>query len=116
MHGFARTMEWTVESTSVDKDGNVSSRLVVDKAETLDLLQRDAGDLQRALQDAGLKTTDNGLSFSLRDQGFAGGGQNQDMPSPAQLFVPDSETPAVDPVLSGYGRLLTAGGGVDIRV
>src|SRR5262249_10328728 len=32
----------------VDKDGNVSSRLVVDKPETLDLLRRDAGDLQRA--------------------------------------------------------------------
>ena len=99
----------------VDRNGNVSSRLVVDRAETLDILRRDAGDLQRALQQAGLKTSDNGLSFSLRDQGFAGREQNQDSRNAARLFVPDPELAAAEPV-RGYGRLLVSGGGVDIRV
>ncbi len=52
----------------VDKDGNVTSRLTVERAETLDLLRRDAQQLERALQQAGLKTSDNALQFSLRDQ------------------------------------------------
>lgn len=36
----------------VDHDGNVTSRLTVDRADTYDLLRRDATDLERALQDA----------------------------------------------------------------
>ncbi|MGC2216559.1 MAG: hypothetical protein WA645_02695, partial [Pseudolabrys sp.] len=43
----------------VDHDGNVISRLTVDRADTYDLLRRDAAGLERALQDPGLKTTDN---------------------------------------------------------
>ena len=52
----------------VDRDGNVTSRMIADRSDTLDLLRRDASGLERALQDAGLKTADNGLQFSLRDQ------------------------------------------------
>ena len=52
----------------IDRDGNVSSRLVVERSETLDLLRRDATQLERALQKAGLKTADNALEFSLRQQ------------------------------------------------
>lgn len=55
----------------ISKDGAVTTHLVVEKAETLDLLQRDARALERALQDAGLKTSDDGLSFSLKDQSLA---------------------------------------------
>jgi flagellar hook-length control protein FliK len=103
----------------VHKDGQVTSRLVVEKAETLDLLRRDAPQLERALQDAGLKTSDNGLQFSLRDQGP--GGQNQawsdgGRSDAARLVVPDSDMPPVETVQSSYGSALRAGGGVDIRV
>ena len=53
----------------VDKNGQVTSRLFIEKSETLvDLLRRDAPQLQQALQDAGLKTSDSSLQFSLRDQ------------------------------------------------
>ena len=52
----------------VDRQGQVTSHLIVEKSATLDLLRRDAQQLERALQDAGLKTSDNGLQFSLRDQ------------------------------------------------
>ena len=40
----------------VDHAGKVTSRLVVERAETLDLLRRDAPQLERALQQAGLNT------------------------------------------------------------
>ncbi len=51
----------------VDQAGKVTSRLMVERAETLDLLRRDAPQLERALQHAGLNT-EGGLEFSLRDQ------------------------------------------------
>src|SRR5262249_12980508 len=84
----------------VDRDGRVTSRLVADRVETLDLLRRDAPELQRALQDAGLKTSDSGLQFSLRDQGF--GAQNQDTGNgradAARLVAPDPDMPTIDTV------------------
>ena len=54
----------------------VKAMVVVEKPETLELLQRDARILERALQDAGLKTNSGGLNFALNDQG--GSDQNQD--------------------------------------
>ena len=39
-----------------------------DKPETLDLLQRDARSLERALEQAGLRTDSGSLSFNLRGQ------------------------------------------------
>ena len=98
----------------VDRSGQVTSRLVVDKAETLDLLRRDAPELERALQQAGLKTGDNGLQFALRDQT---GGQNQAdgaRSGAARLVVADPEM--VETVPGGYGRSPRLGGGIDIRV
>ncbi len=100
----------------VDHSGHVTSRLVVEKAETLDMLRRDSGDLERALQQAGLKTSDNGLQFTLRDQSFAGRDDNGRAPAQSvRTVMPDPEIPASLDV-AGYGRILRAGGGVDIRV
>jgi flagellar hook-length control protein FliK len=97
----------------VDREGNVTSRLVVERTETLDLLRRDASQLERALQQAGLKTGDNSLQFSLRDQSSAR--HHDDNPNRARVIVPDSDLTAVD---TGriYGRMLGLGGGVDITV
>jgi flagellar hook-length control protein FliK len=99
----------------VDHDGNVTSRLTVDRADTLDLLRRDASGLERALQDAGLKTADNGLQFSLRDQSM-----NQQQPNNSsdvtQLVVSDETLPSIDNIPQNYGRLIGQGGGLDIRV
>jgi flagellar hook-length control protein FliK len=53
---------------AVDRDGHTTTSLIADHSDTLDLLRRDASGLERALQDAGLKTADNSLQFSLRDQ------------------------------------------------
>lgn len=50
----------------VGDDGITRATLSIDQPETLDLLQRDARGLERALQNAGLKTDSNSLSFDLR--------------------------------------------------
>ena len=98
----------------VDRGGNVTSRLTVERAETLDLLRRDAPQLERALQHAGLNT-EGGLQFSLRDQNFANREQSRRR-TPRRFIVPEDEPAAAEAALRGYGRLIGLGGGVDIRV
>jgi flagellar hook-length control protein FliK len=99
----------------VDGNGQVTSRLLVERTETLDLLRRDAGELERALQQAGLKTNENGLQFALRDQGFAGRNDTGTPPNTARLVIPDVDL-AVGETMQTYGRALRANGGIDIRV
>ena len=98
----------------VDKHGNVTSRLVVERAETLDLLRRDSTGLERALADAGLKTGDNGLQFSLRDQHAGGNAQRESghQGNFTRIAIPaDIQGPA-DAPLHRAARL----GGLDIRI
>ncbi|CAH1672705.1 Flagellar hook-length control protein fliK [Hyphomicrobiales bacterium] len=52
---------------SISDKGEVSAKLVVDRVETLHLLQRDARTLERAFEQAGLKPSDGGVDISLRD-------------------------------------------------
>jgi flagellar hook-length control protein FliK len=53
-----------------DADGKSHVTVTADKRDTLDMLQRDARSLERALADAGLKADSNSLSFNLRgDEG-----------------------------------------------
>jgi flagellar hook-length control protein FliK len=103
---------------NVDKQGNVTSHLVVERSTTLDMLRRDAPQLERALQDAGLKTGGDGLQFSLRDQGA--GAQNQSFQDnnaarTARVIIPTDDVPPVD-TARNYGRLYGLSGGLDIRV
>jgi flagellar hook-length control protein FliK len=104
----------------VDKNGQVTSRLFVEKSETLDLLRRDAPQLQQALQDAGLKTSDSGLQFSLRDQNPQQGRNNDnnsgDGQSPQRLVIAEDDAATANAAGRSYGRSLSASGGVDIRV
>ena len=106
----------------VDRHGNVTSHLTVEKPETLTMLRQDAPQLHRALNDAGLKTADGALQFSLSDQSTAnqnGGRQppDQNNPGPAQrLVIRNDDTPPVTLAERSYGRSLAARGGVDIRI
>ncbi len=52
----------------VMQDGRVTATVIADKADTLDMLQRDSRALERALQDAGLHTDSESLNFGLRDE------------------------------------------------
>ncbi len=60
---------------SIDSGGKAQAHLTADQPQTLDLLQKDASTLTRALRDAGLDVSQNGLNFSLRGQN---GGGNSD--------------------------------------
>jgi flagellar hook-length control protein FliK len=53
----------------MQNDLSVKATLVVDNEKTLETLQRDSRVLERALNDAGLKTDSNSLNFSLKQQG-----------------------------------------------
>lgn len=48
------------------RDGHVRATVSVEKPETLELLQRDARALEKALHDAGLRTDRNSLEFNLQ--------------------------------------------------
>ena len=101
----------------VDRDGQITSHLRVEKPETLSMLRQDAPQLQRALDDAGFKSGDGGLQFSLRDQSSSGRNNGNETSRNAQRLVisDDDAIPAVGAGRS-YGRLLGSSTGVDIRV
>jgi len=101
----------------VDRNGQVTSHLTVEKPQTLSMLQQDAPQLRQALDDAGLKTGNGGLQFSLRDQSSSGQNNGNQASGNAQRLV-ISEDDTVPAVVAGrsYGRMLGSNGGVDIRV
>ena len=80
-------------------DGDASGRLnivvLAERGETLDLLQRDAKQLEQALQEAGVRTQDQGLQFGLKGQGNAqteGEAQRQDAGESPSSADGDTET------------------------
>jgi flagellar hook-length control protein FliK len=75
----------------VDRNGQVTSHLTVEKPETLSMLRQDAPQLQRALDDAGLKTGNGGLQFSLRDQSSSGQNNGNETGRNAQRLVISNE-------------------------
>ncbi len=103
---------------NIDRDGNVTSRLIADRQDTLDLLRRDSSGLERALQDAGLKTSDNGMQFSLRDQSLSQqqNDGNKNGVDTADMIAQDDTLPTIDSPVQSYGRLAGRSGGLDIRV
>lgn len=53
---------------SFERDGSIKAHMSVEKPETLALLQRDAQQLERILQQSGLDLDENALSFDLQQQ------------------------------------------------
>ena len=103
----------------VDGSGQVRTHVTVDRADTLQLLQSQQPQLERALEQAGLKTAENGLQFTLRDQSFAGqnsgsGGQQYANHQAAPLVIPDIDAAPID-TAQIYARL-RLGNGLDISV
>ena len=52
-----------------DSAGRLQIVVLAERSETLDLLQRDARQLEQALQQAGIRTQEQGLQFGLQGQG-----------------------------------------------
>ena len=101
-------------------DGKVATHLIVDRPETLELFQRDARQLERALANTGLNTDQDGLSFSLKNQG-QGLGRNglEESGSHAEGFT-NNEGEDTEDIDAGPQPIpltrLTATNGVDIRI
>jgi flagellar hook-length control protein FliK len=62
---------------SFGDDNTVTGTVVADSKATLEMLSKDVGGLQRALQDAGLRVDDNSLQFALRGDGQNAFAQDQ---------------------------------------
>jgi len=107
---------------SISEDGEVSARMVVDRVETLHLLQRDARTLERAFEQAGLKPSEGGVDITLRDpsdqSGFRQGRQQDETPERTRGLAAGSERgednaiPAEPAPVRRFVRL----GGVDLSV
>jgi chemotaxis protein MotD len=97
----------------VDRNGEITSHVIADRPDTLDLLRRDSSSLERALQDAGLKTANNGLQYSLRDQSFGRNDQPTQTAATTHLIASDETNEPMPPV---YRVLAGARAGLDIRV
>jgi flagellar hook-length control protein FliK len=101
----------------VDRNGQVTSHLTVEKPETLSMLRQDAPQLQRQLDEAGFKTGNGGLQFSLRDQSSSGQDNGNETGRNAQrLVISDEDTIPAAVAGRTYGRMLGSSSGVDIRV
>ncbi len=102
----------------IDRSGQVTSHVTVERADTLQLLQSHQPQLEQALQQAGLKTAANGMQFTLQNQSFAGqngGGNNsanqQNSPRPV---IADPEVAPIGKA-QAYSRV-SVRSGIDIRV
>lgn len=95
-------------------DNRVIAVLSAERADTLELLQRDSRALERALQDAGLSTDSGSLSFSLE-----GGNGDDDEPfgpagTGADFFAHDADGDG-SATLAGYAQYI-GNDAIDIRV
>lgn len=106
---------------SISDKGEVSARLVVDRVETLHLLQRDARTLERAFEQAGLKPSDSGIDISLRDpsdqSAFRQHRQQEEAPQRSRPpSLAEAGDDAVLPTTPVPQRRLVRLGGVDLSI
>ncbi|MCZ8184268.1 MAG: flagellar hook-length control protein FliK [Beijerinckiaceae bacterium] len=76
----------------IKENGEVNASLVVDRVETLQMLRRDASTLQQAFEQAGLKQSADGLTFSLRGDGQSGQQQERGRQGSSQQGLDDIGT------------------------
>ena len=101
---------------SIDSSGKAQASLSADQPRTLDLLRTDASTLTRALRDAGLNVSQNGLNFSLRGQDRQNGGSGFAPRSGRASQLSLIATSAVGSVQGGANYQGPADGRLDIRV
>jgi flagellar hook-length control protein FliK len=96
----------------IGTDGRIQAVFAADKPGTVEMLQRDARELERSLQDAGLRADSGSLSFNLRGEqqqdknspGFAGGASAANG-GEALPDVPAAVTQVYSNTAAGNGRL-----------
>ena len=82
-----------------DRSGTINTVIAADRPQTLELLRRDAGGLERALQDAGFKTDGSSLSFNLQGDQRQQYQNQQNNPGPAAW---QAATPVADEAERSY--------------
>jgi flagellar hook-length control protein FliK len=101
---------------SIDAAGKTSAHLSADQPQTLDLLQKDASSLTRALRDAGLDVSQDGLNFSLRQQSHDGGAGDRSNGRGTSRAFSLTATAAIDASPTSASWRGAADGRLDIRV
>lgn len=106
----------------ISDKGEVSAKLVVDRVETLHLLQRDARTLERAFEQAGLKPSDAGVDITLRDQGDQSSFRQNRQDEQAPRHARSAPAPEIDDVSAAIAaqptpiRRFVRLGGVDLSI
>jgi hypothetical protein len=100
----------------IGADGRVTATISVERPETLEMLQRDARGLERALQDAGLRTDSGSLSFNLRGDGRHGFGQAGNASDPDAVSTMGEADDAVDVGPIGRRPPIDSSRALDIQV
>jgi hypothetical protein len=103
---------------SIDATGKASAHLSADQPQTLTLLQKDAHVLSRALRDAGLDVSQDGLNFSLRQQAnhdSGAGAHNQAGHRSGRGFALSAST-SLEASATSAAYSSPANGHLDIRV
>lgn len=102
----------------INEQGEVKAHLIVERRETLDMLQRDSRELQRALTEAGLSADQNSLNFSMKHQngeGFADGSGGRDsVGSLAQKD--DTESDGITEAAARRAYVQSSDGALDISI
>lgn len=108
----------------IGHDGRLQAVIAADKPETLQLLQQDVKNLEQSLRDAGLKTDQQSLSFTLRDQSQAnegrdgngaGNGRHQNRGG-SEYAETGANTDPAQLAAANAQRAAAARGGLDIRI
>jgi flagellar hook-length control protein FliK len=102
----------------IDEENRVSATVTVERAGTLELLQKDARALERALQEAGLKTDSSSLSFTLQGGETGDLGQNGAFGGPGRAAQTGDGAAAIaeNGHLARPSVIETADGLVDVEV
>lgn len=103
----------------ISADGRLTAHMVVESAETLDLLRKDAQALEKALSDAGLDMDDEGMTFSLsKDDQQTASQETEGDGNNASSSLSGQETGSEDDTLSTAPTYYFSNNasGVDIRV
>lgn len=104
-------------------EGRVSAHVVAETRDALDLLKADARNLERVLQESGLKTDNSSLNFSLRGEGNPrqadqndGGRQGAGTPYDPHRHTLDDDLAEAPDIESLRRTAAAARGGVDVRI
>ena len=98
----------------ITADGRVQAMVTAEKQDTLDMLQRESRLLEKALQDAGLKTNSDSLTFNLRGEQRDGAHETAEAEADAPGSADEADAEPADATTAGV--TIVSDRALDIRV